>query len=173
MAMTQAERSAKTAMKRKAVQEEELRLRVRPGTKQALAELMQWAGLEEQGEAMTLMIHHVQGLGRSGVMRLLSCERSKIECCENVARVVGSTLIRFRARPGTLSALDSLVEWIGAQDQSAVMQIVVHALHDAGPERALRFLAMPPRAPYMIPAHIAAKLQLAYNREALRICRDE
>ncbi len=32
------------------------RLKVRPGTKQALLELMEWAGIEEQGEAMTVMI---------------------------------------------------------------------------------------------------------------------
>ena len=75
MAMTQAERSAKTAAKRKTVQEEELRLRVRPGTKQALAELMQWAGLEEQGEAMTLMIHHLHGLGPDKALPLLTPPR--------------------------------------------------------------------------------------------------
>lgn len=36
MAVTQKERSAKSAKKRLAVDEEELRLRVRPGTRQAL-----------------------------------------------------------------------------------------------------------------------------------------
>lgn len=41
-------------------------LRVRPGTKQALAELMAWAEIEKQGEALTLMIHYLHGvaLGR-------------------------------------------------------------------------------------------------------------
>jgi hypothetical protein len=75
MAMSQAERSAKTAAKRKAVQEEELRLRVRPGTKQALAELMKWAGLEEQGEAMTLMIHRLHELGPERAVPLLTPPR--------------------------------------------------------------------------------------------------
>jgi hypothetical protein len=50
MAMTQQQRDEKAALKRKAAGEEELRLRVRPGTKQALAELMAWAEIEEQGE---------------------------------------------------------------------------------------------------------------------------
>jgi hypothetical protein len=45
------ERSAKTARKRVANAEEELRLRVRPGTRQALADLMEWSGITEQGEA--------------------------------------------------------------------------------------------------------------------------
>lgn len=41
MAMTQQQRDEKTAAKRAMAGEEELRYRVRPGTKQALAELMQ------------------------------------------------------------------------------------------------------------------------------------
>lgn len=86
MAMTQAERSAKTAAKRKVVQEEELRLRVRPGTKQALAELMQWADLEEQGEAMTLMIHHLQKLGPEQVLPLLTPPRHEITVSPAVER---------------------------------------------------------------------------------------
>ena len=42
MAKTVQERWAKAAQKRIVVQEEELRLRVRPGTRQALADL--WSG---------------------------------------------------------------------------------------------------------------------------------
>lgn len=41
MAVSQKDRSAKAARKRMAVSEEELRLRVRPGTRQALADLME------------------------------------------------------------------------------------------------------------------------------------
>lgn len=52
MAMSQKDRSAKAAKKRLAVAEEELRLRVRPGTRQALADLMERSGITEQGEAM-------------------------------------------------------------------------------------------------------------------------
>ena len=72
MAMTQQQRDEKAALKRKAVGEEELRLRVRPGTKQALAELMAWAEIEEQGEALTVMIHNIRSLGRASALPYLT-----------------------------------------------------------------------------------------------------
>lgn len=86
MAASQQDRSAKTAAKRKAAGEEELRLRVRPGTKQALAELMQWSGIEEQGEALTLMIHHLHALGPGGALPLLEVPRHEIVISQKVAR---------------------------------------------------------------------------------------
>jgi hypothetical protein len=86
MAMTQQQRDEKTALKRKAYGEEELRLRVRPGTKQALAELMAWAEIEEQGEALTLMIHHLHGLGPDRALRLLEVPRHEITVSPVVAR---------------------------------------------------------------------------------------
>ena len=103
MAAAQKERSAKTAARRKTRGEEELRLHTMAGTRKALADLMAWSGIEEQGEAMTLMIHHLHGLGPAG---------------------------------------------------------------------SAQFLA-PPRHSYEIPENVSAKLQLAYNRESLRICHDE
>lgn len=84
--MTQQERSAKSAEKRKALNEEELRLRVRQGTKQALSELMEWAELEEQGEALTLMIHHLHALGKDGAIAFLTPPRHEYRISENVAR---------------------------------------------------------------------------------------
>lgn len=84
--MTQQERSAKSAEKRKALNEEELRLRVRPGTKQALIELMAWAELGEQGEAMTLMIHHLHALGKDGAIAFLTPPRHIYQISESVAR---------------------------------------------------------------------------------------
>jgi hypothetical protein len=75
MAKTQQERDQKTAAKRAKASEEQLRLRVRPGTKQALKELMDWAGIEEQGEAMTLMIHRLHELGPDRALPLLECPR--------------------------------------------------------------------------------------------------
>ena len=85
MAMTQQERNERTALKRQKAGEEELRLRVRPGTKQALAELMQWADIEEQGEALTLMIHHLHGLGPGGALPLLEVPRHEIRVSQVVA----------------------------------------------------------------------------------------
>ncbi|WP_458736976.1 hypothetical protein [Pseudomonas chlororaphis] len=86
MASTQKDRSAKTAAKRKSRGEEELRLHTLAGTRQALADLMAWNGIEEQGEAMTLMIHHLHGLGPAGSAQLLSAPRHEITISENVSR---------------------------------------------------------------------------------------
>ena len=86
MAKTVQERSAKTARKRVALAEEELRLRVRPGTRQALADLMEWSGITEQGEAMTLMIHHLHAMGSAKCQPLLNPPRHEIAISENVAR---------------------------------------------------------------------------------------
>lgn len=85
MAMTQQQRDEKRRTKAAAVQEEDLRLKVRPGTKQALLELMEWAGIEEQGEALTLMIHHLHGLGPDGALPLLTPPRHKYEVSQSVA----------------------------------------------------------------------------------------
>lgn len=72
MAAAQKERSAKTAARRKTRGEEELRLHTMAGTRQALVDLMAWSGIEEQGEAMTLMIHHLHGLGPAGSAQFLA-----------------------------------------------------------------------------------------------------
>lgn len=85
MAMTQQQRDEKRRAKAERLHEEDLRLKVRPGTKQALLELMEWAGIEEQGEAMTLMIHHLHGLGPGGALPLLTPPRHKYEVTQSVA----------------------------------------------------------------------------------------
>lgn len=85
-AVPQKERSAKSARKRVALAEEELRLRVRPGTRQALADLMEWSGITEQGEAMTLMIHHLHAMGAARCQPLFTPPRHEIEISQNVAR---------------------------------------------------------------------------------------
>lgn len=94
MALTQQQRDEKRRAKAERLQEEDLRLKVRPGTKQALLELMEWAGIEEQGEAMTLMIHHLHGLGPGGALPLLTPPRHEITVSPAVAR----KLENFRAR---------------------------------------------------------------------------
>lgn len=86
MAMTQQQRDERRHEKAAKLQEEDLRLKVRPGTKQALLELMQWAGIEEQGEAMTLMIHHLHALGPGGALPLLEVPRHEIKVSPAVAR---------------------------------------------------------------------------------------
>ncbi|MNF41381.1 hypothetical protein D3C84_224050 [compost metagenome] len=56
------------------------------GTRQALAELMAWHGIEEQGEAMTLMIHHLHALGPQKSAPLLEPPRHEYVIPENVSR---------------------------------------------------------------------------------------
>lgn len=101
MAKTAQERSAKAAAKRIVAQEEELRLRVRPGTRQALTDLMEWSGITEQGEAMTLMIHHLHALGSAKCQPLLNPPRHEIEISENVARDFrNKSLLAIQKDPG-------------------------------------------------------------------------
>ena len=85
MVVSQKDRSAKASRKRVAVAEEELRLRVRPGTRQALADLMEWSGITEQGEAMTLMIHHLHAMGDQKCLPLLDPPLHVIEVSQNVS----------------------------------------------------------------------------------------
>ncbi len=101
MAKTVQERSAKAAQKRIVVQEEELRLRVRPGTRQALADLMEWSGITEQGEAMTLMIHHLHAMGSAKCQPLLTPPRHVFEPTETVAREFrNKSLLAIQNDPG-------------------------------------------------------------------------
>lgn len=86
MAATQKDRSAKTAAKRKSRGEAEIRFHSLPATRQALAELMAWSGIEEQGEAITLMIHHLHGMGPGGALPLLEPPRHEYVISENVSR---------------------------------------------------------------------------------------
>ena len=47
---------------------------------------MEWSGIEEQGEAMTLMIHHLHGLGPGGALPLLEPPRHEITVSPAVVR---------------------------------------------------------------------------------------
>ena len=84
-----------------AATQEELRLRVRPGTRQALADLMEWSGITEQGEAMTLMIHHLHALGSTRSLSLLEPPRHVFEPSEKVAREFrNKSLLAIQNDPG-------------------------------------------------------------------------
>jgi hypothetical protein len=49
---------------------------------------------------------------------------------------------------------------------------MIHHLHALGPQKSAPLLA-PPQHGYVIPENVSRKLELAYSREALRICHDE
>jgi hypothetical protein len=86
VALTQSERDARTAAKRAANAETELRHRVRPGIKAKLAELMHWHGIEEQSEVIQLLIMNAHALGPIGSAPALQLPRHEITISENVAR---------------------------------------------------------------------------------------
>ena len=103
MAVAQKERSAKTAARRKSRGEEEIRLHCMAGTRQALAELMAWSGIEEQGEAITLMIHHLHAMGPQKALPLLTPPRHEITVSPTVAR----KLQRFKERESIFLMCDA------------------------------------------------------------------
>ncbi|WP_207936450.1 hypothetical protein [Pseudomonas sp. 51_B] len=92
MAMTPQERDEKRKKKEAKAGVEELRMKTRAGTRQALAEIMQWAQVEENGEAMTLLIHRIHELGPEAARHFLSAPRHEIVISEYVAQ----SLERFR-----------------------------------------------------------------------------
>ncbi|MFL8988638.1 hypothetical protein Q8X48_12945 [Pseudomonas sp. QLc11A] len=101
MAAAQKERSAKTAARRKTRGEEEIRLHCMAGTRQALADLMAWSGIEEQGEAITLMIHRLHELGPQKCLPMLDPPRHVIELSQNVSLAFHrKSLLMIQKDPG-------------------------------------------------------------------------
>lgn len=100
MAKSNLERSEKAAAKRKGRGEEKIRMHCLPGTRQALAELKAWSDIEEQGEAITLMIHHLHAMGPKKSLPMLSPPRYEYVLPENVSRKLELTYGReeFRIR---------------------------------------------------------------------------
>ena len=86
MAMTPQERDEKRKKKEAKAGVEELRMKTRAGTRQALAEIMQWAEVEENGEAMTLLIHRIHELGPEAARHFLSAPRHEINLSSSVVR---------------------------------------------------------------------------------------
>lgn len=86
MALTQQQRDEKRRAKAYKHGEEDLRMKARAGTRQALAEIMQWAEVEENGEAMTLLIHRIHELGPEAARHFLSAPRHEIVVSDFVAR---------------------------------------------------------------------------------------
>jgi len=86
MAKSQQERSAAAAAKRQRLDEVELRHRLRRGTRTMLENLMRWHGIEEQAEAVQLLIMHAHDLGPEGSAPLLAIPRHDFTTSEFVAR---------------------------------------------------------------------------------------
>lgn len=91
-AKTQKQRDDERRDKEAKAQVEDLRLKVRQGTKQALTEIKAWASVEENGEAMTLLIHRIHELGPEAARHFLSAPRHKI----SISKIVERRLDQFR-----------------------------------------------------------------------------
>lgn len=161
MAMTQQERDEKRRAKAARLQEEDLRLKVRPGTKQALLELMEWAGIEEQGEAMTLMIHHIEALGYHALLRIA---RHEIEAHRNVVR---TEPLRLSARRRTSQHLRAICGWADAS-ASQMIEALIHGIHALGRLHAAKFLT-PPRHEI----NISPRLALAFDRKSMLMIQQD
>ncbi|QPG62110.1 hypothetical protein HFV04_021660 [Pseudomonas sp. BIGb0427] len=86
MAMTPQERDEKRKKKEAKAGIEDLRMKAGRGTRQALAEIMEWAEVEENGEAMTLLIHRIHELGPEAARHFLSAPRHEITLSSSVVR---------------------------------------------------------------------------------------
>ncbi|MDZ5602557.1 hypothetical protein SJI00_07205 [Pseudomonas sp. RP23018S] len=161
MAMTQKERDVRRHTKAAKHQEEDLRMKVRPGTKQALAELMQWAEITEQGEALTLMIHHIEALGHHALFRIA---RHEIEAHRNVARTES---LRLSARKRTGQHLRAICGWVDAI-HGQMIEALVHGIHALGQLQAAKFLT-PPRHEISI----SPRLALAFDRKSMLMIQQD
>ncbi|HFQ8053596.1 TPA: hypothetical protein ACHTCR_005485 [Pseudomonas putida] len=161
MALTQQQRDEKRRAKAATLQEEDLRLKVRPGTKQALQELMDWAGIEEQGEAMTLMIHHVEALGHHALFKIA---RHEIEAHRDVAR---TEPIRLSARKRTDQHLRAICGWSEAT-YSQMIEALIHGIRALGRLHAAKFLT-PPRHEISI----SPRLALAFDRKSMLMIQQD
>ena len=72
MAMDTQLRSEKTAKSRAARGEEELRLWCRPGTRQMLKEIMEWAEDKQQASVMTSALRYINSLGPEAAREALN-----------------------------------------------------------------------------------------------------
>lgn len=163
--MTQQERSAKSAEKRKTLKEVELRLSVVAGTRALLTELMEWSAIEEQAEAITLAIHHLHGKGRHGALQTLEYQVS-------IGETDRPEEIRMRARPGTMQAMAELMEWAGISDRGEFVEALIKRLHALGGVESIPLLS-PPRHEIKLTEDVARKIQRLGRKDCLMLELDE
>jgi hypothetical protein len=64
------------------------------------------------------------------------------------------------------------MQWAGIEEQGEALTLMIHRLHELGPDRALPLLEVP-RHEITVSPVVARRLELAYQGEELRIGRDE
>lgn len=85
MALTQQQRDANTKEKRERLGDEELRHRVRPGTKACLERNKARAGITETSELLQVVLLNMEGLDDQAFAALTTPPRHTFEISENVA----------------------------------------------------------------------------------------
>lgn len=164
--MTPQERSAKSAQKRKALNEVEYRLSVSKGVKGLLVDLMRHAGIKEQGEALTLPVHHLHALGQKAAAKAMG--RQILIGNDGAKREE----IRFRARPGTQKVIADLMAWGDLETPGDLFEVVILRMIELGHAGANPLLT-PPRHEIIVSEKVARILQRKGRREALEIEREE
>lgn len=151
-ALSQKERSARTAAKRAARGEIELRHRVRPGIRTKLADLMAWHGIEEISEAIQLLI-----LNATGVQLLPA------------ATELDPLPLRHRARPGLIAKIKDLDDKVPS---ALIIESLITAAHAAGPTGSAPMLAIP-RHEFTPSENVARQLYQAGASEAAKLDQAE
>ena len=90
MAKTQQERNDASKAKDAERGAEDLRLKTFPGTAAALATLMQRHGIEQKGEAMSLMLINLAAMPAEQSAPAFAVPRHEIEVSESVARAIAN-----------------------------------------------------------------------------------
>ena len=88
MAKTQQERNDASKARDAERGAEDLRLKTYPGTAAALAALMQRHGIEQKGEAMSLMLINLAAMPAEQSAPAFAIPRHEIEVSESVARAI-------------------------------------------------------------------------------------
>ena len=159
MAKSGQERSAKAAQKRLAMNEVELRHSVRCGIKQMLDDLMRWNDISEMGEALQLLI-------------LNADPQAALLYQDSGIPLLPTEMIRHHVRQGIQDRLDDLAKQMFGASHKHVIELMIMCAHGAGPSGSAELLRVP-RHEITISENVSRKLELAYQRESLRICRDE
>lgn len=159
--LTQKERSERSAQKRKERGEVGYHLSVTKGVKALLANLMEIGGITEQGEALTLSVHHLHGLGQQRAARLMG---RQILIGEDTGK---RETIRFRARPGTQMVIADLMRWCDYERPGDLFEAVILRMVEIGKEEALPLLT-PPRHEITVSEKVARKIGRLGREEAAK-----
>jgi hypothetical protein len=101
MALNQQQRDAKTKEKRERLGDEELRHRVRPGTKACLERNKARAGITETSELLQVLLLNLERLDDATFTKLTTPPRHTFEITETVAQHFHNESLReLRANPG-------------------------------------------------------------------------